>query len=109
MTNSSKKVSWITMDVKVNKYWVWFWQIPKILRLRRELRLDYLAEYSYSFKRERQTKAVITMIAIRPFYWKRTLRHELGHHDITTKCHGVSEALAKNDKYDFETGHGMTS
>ena len=84
----------------------WIWQLSKILKRRKE-NGGRLGWYDYEFQGDKLVSAHIRMIKVKPYFWKKLYKHELGHHAITEKCKGINEARAKNAAYDADNWHGM--
>jgi hypothetical protein len=84
---------------------LWFWQIFKILKIWKE-RNGKFGKYTYEFVGSTQTLAEISIIKVKPFFWKSLIEHEMGHHNITIKAKSFKEAVELNEEYDNDTHHG---
>jgi len=84
----------------------WIFNVKKILQLRKELN-GFLGYYDFYFEKDEQTKAKIRYIKVKPFLWKKTLNHEMGHHRITEDSKSYEKAVERNAEYDEVTKHGI--
>lgn len=66
----------------------------------------FLGWYSYSFDGDKHVYARIIYLDLL-FCGKHTLKHEMGHHQITSKCTSFGEAFMLNSVYDKLTWHGI--
>ena len=83
----------------------WPWQVFKIRKAMKELN-GFLGKYNYRFFDKKQNKADILLIKIKPLYWKKTLRHEMIHHEITRSSKSFYEAKKRNKEFDEDTHDG---
>ena len=84
----------------------WFFNVRKILELRKELG-GFFGYYDFYFEDDKLTEAKIRYIKIKPFLWKKVLKHEMGHHQITQNSKSLDEAVERNIEYDEVTKHGI--
>lgn len=84
----------------------WFWQIFKIVDAL-EKGKGFLGKYRYSFSGDKQVSAEICIFKIKPFFWRRLLKHEMEHHRITQSSSSFDEAVRRNKEFDEKTNHGI--
>lgn len=87
---------------------LWFWQIGKLLKLRKKLGWQWwqngLCSYDYP-----SMGITIEYIAMRPLWWRCTLAHEKGHAKLIADNRqlGYKYVDELNEQYDAWNLHGL--